>query len=102
MPCEIHPEAWSIIDPEFRNAFANRPNLSKVAERNAPDADVDPGFRAFIFKVLKLFMIEVRFPNFDHLNTLFPIGYIKSSVIVMCYSNLKRGQFKPEKWADKS
>jgi hypothetical protein len=86
---EIHPIAWSIIDPEFRNTFADWSNVSKVAERNAPDADVDPGFRAFIFKRLKPFMIEVRFPYFDHLNVLYPIRYnlprgvVKKSIPVL-------------------
>ncbi len=72
---KLHTLAWSIIDPEFRNAFANWPNVSNVAERNAPDADVNPGFRALIFKRLKPFMIDVRFPNFDHLDVLYPIRY---------------------------
>ena len=72
---EIHPVAWPIIDPEFRNAFADWPNISKVAEQNTPDTNVDPGFRALIFKRLKPFMIYVRFPNFDHLDVLYPRGY---------------------------
>ncbi len=75
---EIHPVAWPIIDPEFRNAFADWPNISKVAERNMPDADVDPDFRTLIFKRLKPLMIDVRFPNFDHLYILYPRGYIMS------------------------
>ena len=75
---EIHPIAWSIIDSELRNAFANRPNISKVPKRNAPDADIDPGFGAFIFNRIKPFMIDVRFPNSDHRILLYPMGYILS------------------------
>lgn len=71
---EIHPLAWSIIDPEFRNTFADWPNVSKVAERKAPDTDVDPYFRAFIFKRLKPFMIDVRFSNFDYVNVIVSYG----------------------------
>jgi hypothetical protein len=73
---EIRSVAWSIIDPEFRNAFADWPNVSKVAERNAPDAGVDPGFRTFIFKRLKPFMIDVRFPYFDHVNVIVSYGIL--------------------------
>ena len=72
---KLHPVTWSIIDPELRNALADWPNITKVAERNAPDADVYPSFRPLIFKALIPFMIEVRFPNFDHMVVLYPKGY---------------------------
>ena len=46
---KIYSVAWFVIDPEFRNAFSDWLNVSKVTERNAADADIDPGFGALIF-----------------------------------------------------
>src|SRR3954447_20896878 len=63
---EIDPVAGTIVDPKLADALSDRANVAGVAERQAADADVDPGLSLPIAELVEPLGIDERLADFDH------------------------------------
>src|SRR5215213_1208035 len=71
---EIDSVTGPIIDPELGDPSADRLRVAEVAERKAPDSNVDSSLRLPVAKPIEPFRIDRRLPNLEH-KRMYPIGY---------------------------
>lgn len=64
---EVDPVAGSMVDPKFADALADRPHVTRVAERKPADADVGLGPRLQVAKAGEPILKLVGLANLDYM-----------------------------------
>ena len=66
LPLEIHPVAGTVVDPEFRNAFADGPRVSRVSGRQTLDPNQDTGLGPHVPQAVQPLGVDLRPANLKH------------------------------------
>jgi hypothetical protein len=67
---KVNPVARAVVDAQLAYAFADRFDISKVAEREPTDADLNAGSRLFVAEFAKPVCEEVGLADLDHVLTI--------------------------------
>jgi hypothetical protein len=63
-----------MIDSQFRDALPDRLCIARIAQRKAPNSNIDSSFGSSIAQAIEPESIRFRLPYFDH-RTLYHMGY---------------------------
>ena len=63
---EVHPVARSVVDPQLRNPFAHRPDVSRVSGGQPLDADQHAGSGPGVPQAVKPLGVDLRLADLDH------------------------------------
>lgn len=92
---KIDPVAGAIVDPQFRHAFTHRAYISRIAQGQAADPQVNPGAGVEITQALEPFMKYVCLADFNH--NQFVSYKLQNVNKVRVTTILPRGRVKNEK-----